>query len=278
MATTKRRGALSRKAANALSLLSSSGLSLFTLRDFASAIGSGSQRPSKLLHELQRSGWVARVAREKYLVVPLEAGPDSVWTEDALVVVGHLAEPSAIAYWTACHYWNWTEQPPRTVFAQTTRRVWRNASQVLGVPYRLVRVKSRKFFGIVKRTSGGGTFAITDREKTLVDALDRPDLCGGIHQVAEMLPAVELVSWERIDQYLERTGSGAIYKRLGLLVEALGSKVSVPKRKRRLEVWRSKLTGGHAPLEPAGPSRGPVNRRWRVRLNVGGVIPEVAAR
>ncbi len=278
MARTKKRGGLSSEVANALSLLSSSGLSLFTLRDFASAIGSGSQRPSKLLHELQRSGWVARVAREKYLVVPLEAGPDSVWTEDALVVVGHLAEPSAIAYWTACHYWNWTEQPPRTVFAQTTRRVWRSAGQALGVAYRLVRVTPRKFFGVVQRTSSRGAFPITDREKTLVDALDRPDLCGGIRQVAEMLPVAEPVSWDTVDRYLDKTGSGAIYKRLGLLVETLGSRLTVSRRTRRLEAWRSKLTGGIAPLEPAGAAAGPVNGRWRVRLNVGGVIPEVAAR
>jgi predicted transcriptional regulator of viral defense system len=87
-----------------------------------------------------------------------------------------------------------------------------------------------------------------------------------------MLPTAERISWDRVDAYLERMGSGAIYKRLGLLVETLGEKVCVPAREERLQAWRKRLTGGHAPLEPGGPQNGPVNSRWRVRLNVEGAV------
>ena len=35
-------------------------------------------------------GWLARIERGRYLIVPLEAGPDRVWTEDALVIASYL--------------------------------------------------------------------------------------------------------------------------------------------------------------------------------------------
>jgi len=276
--TKKTRGRLSAELANALSRLASGGKAVFSVSDFAEAIGRPRNRVWRALTFLVDRGWVARLRKGKYFVVPLEAGPESTWAEDALVVASHLTDRAAAAYWTACHYWNWTEQVPRTVFVQTPRRVRPQEQTILGVQYRIVCLSQPKFFGTVKRTAGRGFFTVTDREKTLVDALDRPELCGGIRQVAEMLPvAAEAVRWDKVDEYLKRMGSGAIYKRLGLLIESRGKKVPVPELKRRLEAWHGRLTGGYASLEPGGPKMGPVNNRWLVRLNVRGVVPEGAA-
>jgi len=275
MAKSKRRGTLSAQVATVLAGLSATGKTFFSLDDFAAGMGWSRPRASKLLHQLQESGWVARIIRGKYLIVPLEAGPESAWSEDSLLVASHLAEPAAVAYWSACHYWNWTEQVPRTVFVQTPQKKMHNTKTVLGVRYRFVRVQPTKFFGTVKRSAGQGQFTVTDREKTLVDALDHPELCGGIGQVVEMLPtAAQAVNWERVEEHLKRLGSGAAYKRLGALVEHLGEKARISDRAARIERWHSLLTGGYAPLEPRRPMIGPANARWRVRVNVPGVLSE----
>jgi predicted transcriptional regulator of viral defense system len=269
---SKQRGALSAQVATVLAGLSAEGKTFFSVNDFAAGMGRGKVRASKLLHQLQESGWVARITRGIYLIVPLEAGPESAWSEDSLVVAGYLAKQAAVAYWSACHHWNWTEQVPRTVFVQTPRRARAKTRKVMGVAYRFVHVQPNKFFGTTDRSVGQGQFTVTDREKTLVDALDHPELCGGIRQVIEMLPtAAQVVNWERVEEYLKRLGSGAAYKRLGLLVEYLGEKVRIPGRAERNERWRSLLTGGYAPLEPHRPMTGPASARWRVRLNVPGL-------
>lgn len=266
------RSRLSAPLASALSTLASQGKTIFTAEDFAKTISRPEERIYRILSKLASGGWITRLVKGKYLIVPLEAGPEGAWTEDALVIASNLADPAAVAYWSACHYWNWTEQVPRTVFAQSTWRVRPRVQTVLGVTYRFIRLQPGKFFGTLERTAGQGRFTVTDREKTLVDALDRPDLCGGTRQVAEMLPAMEAINWDKVEAYIDRMGSGAIYKRLGFLVEMLGGEVKVPKRKRRLETWRRKLTGGYAPLEPGGPRPGSVNNRWLVRVNVPGLI------
>lgn len=275
MPRSNKRGTLSASLAEALSKLAAQGQSIFELADFAKALGADRTRARKLLYQLRQSGWVAQLTRGKYLIVPLEAGPEGTWSEDALVIAYHLAEPASVAYWSACHYWGWTEQVPRTVFVQTTQRKMQTTQVVLGVQYRFVRVHPRKFFGHIKRTTERAEFTVTDREKTLVDALDHPEFCGGIRLVMEMLPAMESIDWDKVDEYLERMDSGAIYKRLGFLAERFGSRLDLPDRKKRLDNWRSHLTGGYAPLDPGGPSRGKFDSRWRVRVNVPGLMGEV---
>lgn len=273
--TNERRGRLSAELANALSRLASSGKSVFTVDDLAQAIGKPARQVWRTLSFLVDRGWAVRLMKGVYLIVPLEAGPESVWSQDSLVIAGYLAKPGAVAYWSACHYWNWTEQVPRTVFVQTPQRVRTTTRRVIGVLYRFVHVQPAKFFGTVERSVGQGQAIVTEREKTLVDALDHPELCGGIAQVVEMLPAAaQAMNWDRADEHLKRLGSGAAYKRLGLLVEHLGEEVRIPGRAERIERWRSLLTGGYAPLEPRRPMTGPTNARWRVRLNVPGISRE----
>jgi len=275
MAKNNGRGRLPASLARVLSALAAQRRSVFTIKDFADTAKCGSTRAKKLLYQLRQSGWVLGLARGKYLIVPLEAGPESAWSEDSFLIDGQLAEPAAVAYWSACHHWSWTEQVPRTVFVQTPQKKVHSTKTVLGVRYRFVRVQPAKFFGTLKRSVGQGQALVTDREKTLVDAMDHPELCGGIGQVVEMLPAAaQAVNWDRVDEYLKRLSSGAVYKRLGLLVEHLGEKVRIPGGDERIERWRSLLTGGYAPLEPRRPMTGPTNARWRVRLNVPGVLRE----
>ena len=273
--TNARRGRLSADLANALSRLASGGKSIFTVDDLATALDKPPRQVWRTLTVLVERGWAARLMKGTYLIVPLEAGPESAWSEDTLLVASHLADPAAVAYWSACHHWNWTEQLPRTVFIQTPQRVRTVTRKVIGVTYRFVHVQQRKFFGTVKRSVGQRQTTITDHQKTVVDALDHPELCGGIGQVAEMLPAAaQAVNWDRVEEYLRRLSSGAVYKRLGLLVEHLGEKARIPDRAERIKRWHSLLTGGYAPLEPRRPMTGPANSRWRVRLNMPGVLRE----
>ena len=274
--TNARRGRLSGALASALSRLASSGKFVFTVDDLATALGKPPRQVWRIATGLVDRGWATRLLKGVYLIVPLEAGPESAWTEDPFVVAGYLARQTAVAYWSACHYWGWTEQVSRTVFVQTPQRIPATTRKIMGVVYRLVHVQRHKFFGLASRSAAQGQFTVTDREKTLVDMLDHPEFCGGIGQVVDMLPhAAQAVNWTRVEDYLKRVDSGAAYKRLGLLVEYLGERIHVPARAERVERWHSLLTGGHAPLEPRRPMTGPVNSRWRVRVNAPGILREV---
>ncbi len=74
------------------------------------------------LSRLQRCGWLKRIGFDLYMLVPLSAGPDRVWTENALVIGLRLIEPSDARTGRRCAFWNFTEQMPHTVFVQSPRR------------------------------------------------------------------------------------------------------------------------------------------------------------
>ena len=224
------------------------------------------QQAFNALGRLVKKGWLQRLERGLYMIVPLEAGPAGQWTDDPLVIATQLNLDGAVAYWSALHYWNLTEQVPRTVFIQSLRQ--RNPSQktILGVRYKFVWIKKDRFFGIVSRSSEGLKINITDREKSLIDACSRPDLCGGILQVAQAFQAGEPIDWDRMDSYLKKMGSGAIYKRLGYLIETLN--ISIPNQEDRLRNWRQSMSQGIALLDLGGLQIGSVKTKWRVRVNV----------
>jgi len=222
------------------------------------------------LSRLVRSGWLERIERGLYLIVPLEAGAEGHWTEDPMVIAAQLVPRGAVAYWSALHHWGMTEQIPRTVFVQSRSRKHQSRLTLLGVRYQFIHIVERKFFGMVRQWSRGIGFTITDREKTVVDALDRPDLCGGIPAVAAALTAGAAMDWDVLDGYLRQFGSGAIFKRLGYLAEALD--VPIPGAERRIAAWREQLSQGTALLDPRGPRKGPIDSRWRVRVNLSGLV------
>jgi len=254
------------KEAEFLSRMAGEGQTIFTVEQARHFWGDAAYT-TNVLGRLEDKGWLRRLERGTYLIIPLEAGPTRDWSESALVIAPYLIQPAAIAYWSALHYWSMTEQAPRTVFVQSTNRKHRRQIEVMGIPFRFVTVVEDKFFGVAKRTLDGKSFYVTDREKTLLDAADRPDLSGGIGQLAQALrTAWSEVDWQQLDEHLTRLATGSLMKRLGYLIETLA--LPLPDREERLACWRRSLSSGIVLLEPRSGRTGYVVTRWRLRVNV----------
>ncbi len=258
---------LSDAEASFLTTLAARGKEVFTTADAYEELGEG-RSTRDLLDRLVEKGWLERIEKGKYLIVPLEAGPDRTWSEDAHVLAGHLVSPGMVAYWSALNHWNLTEQVPRITYIQTTARKENRTPTVLGMKFRIVRVKPEKFFGGHRYHAGDAPVQVTDREKTIVDCLDRPDLSGGVTEVAKALDAGNGdLDWARLTRYLRRFGSGAVVKRLGFLVESLNL-THLPEPD-LVDEWTRLLTAGISQLDPSSP-REPhrIVTRWRVKVNL----------
>lgn len=220
-----------------------------------------------LLWRLEKKGWIERIEKGKYIVIPLEAGPKRKWSADSYLIANFLVEPAAIAYWTALRHWNWTEQIPRVVYVQTTKRKSTSRHKVFGVEYEIVTVSKRKFFGHVKEWRDGKVCLITDKEKTLIDCADDVKRSGSITELAKAVKeASREISWARLNDYLERFPNGAVKKRLGYLFEKLSLQLS-PEAKNVLERWQRGLTKGISVLYIDGPKLGKISTRWKILVN-----------
>ena len=255
--------ALGEKESHFLARMAAESRTIFSTAE-AEAFWEGGTPLPLFLHRLVTKGWLKRLQHGVYLLVPLEAGVERAWSESPLVIAPYLVKPAAVAYWSALHYWQFTEQLPRLTFVQSTRR--KRPVEILGLRFRFVTVRAAHYFGVAQRSWHGQTISLTDPEKTLLDCADRPDLSGGLAQLAQALPAATGLDWPKLDAYLERWGGGAVVKRLGYLVEHLH--LPMPHREQRLDRWQQLLTRGIAALEPGAGAAGPIVTRWRLRLNV----------
>lgn len=249
-----------------LSTLAGNGKNIFTFRETAEFWGSP-HNARIAIHRLVRKGWLKQLEKGKYLIVPFEAGMQRQWSEDTYIIAHELVSPAAIAYWSAIRHWNWTEQIPRIVYVQTTKKKSNQRPKVLGVSYEFVTVNKRKFFGHVKEWRNGKAILITDKEKTLIDCADDVERAGGIEELSKAVNAgVSEISWQKLNDHVHQFPNGAVTKRLGFLFESLVS--DLPEAGRNvLAQWQRELSAGIAPLQPSGRKSGRVVTRWRIRVN-----------
>jgi predicted transcriptional regulator of viral defense system len=94
-----------------------------------------------------------------------------------------------------------------------------------GSEIHFVKVVERKFFGFKSYDLYGREAAISTPTKTVVDCLDRPDLTGGVAELARIVygAAVDANPEDVIDTAF-RMKSTALVQRLGFLSELIGWK------------------------------------------------------
>src|SRR4030067_114103 len=138
---------LSNQESDFLSRLSAKGKSIIST-DEAEKVWQGSTPVRVVLHRLEKKGWLQRLDRGLYLLIPLEAGPERFWSESPLVIASHLIEPAAVAYWSALSYWQMTEQIPRITFVQSTKR--KRPLEIQGMQFQFVTIKREHYFGVVE--------------------------------------------------------------------------------------------------------------------------------
>jgi len=209
-----------------------------------------------ILSRLEKKGWIERIEKGKYMIVPLGAGKGK-YTLNEFVIGSMLVKPYSISYWSALHFYGLTEQIPNIVFLQTTARKKDRQFEIFGVEYRIVRIKKEKFFGIRKEWMEETQINITDREKTIIDCLDKPQYCGGIVEVAKALKNENFDADILLD-YAGKIGNSGVIRRLGYLCDILDIKISLPKIETRNYLY----------LDPTMPKKGLKNARWKLMINL----------
>ena len=246
----------------------------FDAKEAASLLSMRIPRTQRFLAYLAASGWLARIRRGLYVTVPLETAEPALWREDPWKVAAKVFSPSFyLGGWTACEHWDLTEQIFRETLVVTTKRPQSKEMEIQGFPYRVKQVTKRKVFGTTSVWRDQTRVQISDPTKTVVDLLDDPSIGGGVRNVADILRNY-LHGNHRDDsllvEYSRRMRNGAIFKRLGYLVELLG--VSAPDL---VSAAKKELTSGLSSLDPAVSDKGRILRRWNLRVNVA-LEPQVA--
>jgi predicted transcriptional regulator of viral defense system len=182
----------------------------------------GSETSSrKVIRNLIRKGWLSRIVGGRYMLLPPEHGPENLGENNILALAAAAVEPSYIAWWSAASYHGFTTQKPMTVFVAVQRQV--PSRTIEGSDVRFIKIISRKFFGYEPYEVYDRTVLISTPEKTLVDCLDHPELCGGPSELARIAhSALARLNMEKLCETALTMKSKAILQRLGFLSDLVG--------------------------------------------------------
>ena len=219
---------------------------------------------AKLLSRWTGQGWLRRVGPGAYAPASLDSLESEHVLDDPWVLVPALYDPAYIGGRTAAEYWDLTEQLFRDIVVKTARPVRDRKQQRHGAQFTLHRIQDWKIFGTKAVWRGRSKVLVSDVHRTIIDMFDDPALGGGIQHVANCLNAY-LKRPDRSDEalisYADRLGNGAVFKRLGFLLEKTAGESELA------EEYRSRLTKGNAKLDPTlGSDR--LISRWRLWVPV----------
>lgn len=217
---------------------------------------------AKLLARWRQQGWLRRVRRGLYAPAPLTAAPNDQVVEDPWILVPILYSPGYVGGASAAQHWDLTEQLFRSVFVFTARSSKRTNASVYGTAFVVHHISERLIFGTRPVWRGQTKIQVSDVHRTVVDMLDFPATGGGIRHVADCLGTY----FSRPDaksstliEYADRIGNGAVFKRLGFLVERMKGPKEI------IEACLERLTKGVAKLDPNLAANRTV-RRWRLAV------------
>lgn len=245
--------------------LSSEGKPIFSIADAQAVSKSSYDATAKMLSRLVQKRWLVRLVPGKYLIVPLEAGLEGIPMADRYVIAREVlgSRPYYMSHHSAMELHQMTTQPVNTVYV-TVSDQWPSRS-IAGVRYRFVTASRQSFWGWKTIwATAQEQVRVSDLEKTLLDCAARPDLCGGIGELARGLwLRKEELDEERLVAYAERLGHKAAARRVGFLLRTyqLG-------REETRAALQAFTTLGFDPLDPTLADDGPHDAKWRLRINI----------
>ena len=238
----------------------------FSVREASAVLHLEPAKTRPLLAGFAARGWLSRIRRDAYALVPLGAAAPGDWREDPWSVAAHAFAPCYLGGWTAGEHWSLTEQLFRDIIVYTSRRMHDRVVTLQGTTFRLKVTRPENFFGLKTVWRGQSRVGVSDPSRTVTDLLDDPVVGGGMRHVSEMVAAYfnsDARADDTLRDYIRKLGNRAVFKRLGFLLETLG--VIAPDL---LAVCHVEISKGLSRLDPSGPKGGRIVKRWNLRVNL----------
>ena len=195
--------------------------------------------------------------------VPVEGDPDGMVAEDPWTLATMAFAPCYVGGWSAAEHWGLTEQLFRTVVVFSVRPPRNRRPELVGTPFWILSLRQERLFGTEAVWRGRVRILVSDPTRTALDMLINPRIGGGLRPTVDVVRAYlesEQFDYSALEEYAGRLDNGAVYKRLGFLLEKF-----FPDRTALLTLCRRNRTTGLAQLDPANPGERIV-RRWRIRV------------
>lgn len=188
----------------------------------------------KIAHKLEEKNWLERITPGHYLFISAERGVSGVPPMSPLLVGSILVKPYYYSYAVSNNFYGFSPQIPATIYIATTlekRMVkWRNNE------FRFVTLSKEKFFGFHKLKVLDTEVNMAEKEKTVIDSIDKIRYAGGIEEVTKVINnAKKNINFKKLMEYTLRMKSFSLIQRLGFLLDLVNAKTPVTLRKKLIK-------------------------------------------
>ncbi len=190
---------------------------LFSAEDITEKVGS-LRSAGSILNRYQKQGYVSKVRRGLYCVNNVATKlPEA----NKYQIASAITPTSSVAYHAAMEYHGLAHQVYYDVMVATEQA------------FNLFEFDGNRYMAHLTSLSLGvespfvdSHVRVTSVERTIIDCIDRMDLCGGWEEVVNCLHSVQYLREEQLLEILKAYNKTALYKKAGFLFHALQLPVS----------------------------------------------------
>jgi len=221
---------------------------------------------SKVLSGMVKKGMLIKLNRNLYHIVPSSADANK-YIPDWHLVAKYLmnGKDYYIGYYSAMQIHALITQPSLTEIVVTNLQVKPSLKKIRGIEFQFVNHIQTRFFGY-KNTwiNQYEKVMVSDIEKTLVDAVTRPHLCGGMIEVGKAIYETRgKIKLDTLLSYLTQNESQAAIKRYLFICDLISIDWTV-----HHESMLQKIGSGFSLLDTSGPDQGRKDSRFCLKINV----------
>ncbi len=196
---------------------------VFTLGEYIEAIKKNKNTAyNNLVVNYIGKGKVKSIRRGLYAVVPQGSNPDN-FKADEILIASRLAKDTVLAFHTALEVMGYSHSVLYRYYYYTPsrkRKINVNNREYVSVQSQVN--KTNKFYesvGFQTQTYHNLNVTLTDRERTFVDCINKPDYAGGIEEVYRSVEKYPYLDFDKILNYLALLKSKVLYARVGFFLE-----------------------------------------------------------
>lgn len=203
---------------------------------------------AKLLARLAAKGWLVRVKRGLYVPANAKSRTNDLPFEKPWLIAQALYSPCYIGGMVAAYYWGLVARTPGQVVVFTTQKPRSRSSIMQGIQFSIRTISPEAMYGLHLVSQDQSSVIISDASRTMLDFLIDPALGGGISGVVHIFIQYLKSGQKNLEllfNYAKQTYNGAVFKRLGFLLERIA-----PEEQHTIFFCKHSITTGYVRLDP----------------------------
>jgi predicted transcriptional regulator of viral defense system len=167
------------------------------------------------LKQLIKSKHVVKVRRGLYEIVPPEHVGGEKPAPEKFLLARKVTFPYCLAYHSALEVHGVANTAIYNLVDLVSPKQFRNF-EYEGVSYRWI--PRQDLFGTEKTIWGSAPIVVTDKERTVLDCIDRIDLAGGFEEAFKSLSSMRNVNFDRLYSYAATQRKRILFHKLGFFL------------------------------------------------------------